>query len=81
MQTDTDKTQRLFSHPPDPANASAAGPAAMAAGPSPGEGAKASNADGQSNNAKQNTRAQTSTDTWMNQTQDEQTHGAERKQK
>lgn len=35
-------TESCFCHPPDPPNASAAGPAATAAGPSPGEGAKAS---------------------------------------
>lgn len=35
---------KLFCHPPDPANASAAGAAATVEGPSPGEGANASRA-------------------------------------
>lgn len=38
----THKPTKLFCHPPDPANTSAAGAAATVEGPSPGEGANAS---------------------------------------
>lgn len=67
-------------HPPDPANASAAGPAATAAGPSPGEGANASRVLQTTTAGTQKTSRHTNTHMGA-QTENEATDEMDRKQK
>lgn len=63
--THTHTRSTLFCHPPDPANASAAGPAATEPGPSPGEGANASMVfQKKTTKTHQKKRANTATNIW-----------------